>query len=102
MNELYLSKAKEILDEWEGDVLELDYKISNREIPKHDNADAKMKIELWFGLQCTLQYIEALKLKIEIYKEFIGIVRHNDYWPEWCKLVAQLKQLTAEEQEDDE
>ena len=75
MNELYLSKAKEILDEWEGDVLELDYKISNREIPEHDNADAKMKIELWFGLQSTLQYIEALK----------GYEHDTDGLSCWCR-----------------
>ena len=37
----------------------------------------------------------ALKRENKGYKEFVGIVRHNDYWPEWCKLEA----LLTEEQE---
>jgi hypothetical protein len=28
--------------------------------------------------------------QIEAYREFVGVVRKNDYWPEWCKLKALL------------
>lgn len=77
-----LDELKAILDEWEGDALELDYKIANGEIPELDNVDAKMKVALWFALQDALKQLaqpgaesEALRLKAKHTVQSVNIIR---------------------------
>ena len=95
MSEKSLSELKAILEEWEGDALDIDYKTASGEIPKLDNADAKMKTELWFALHDAIKQIEKLPKwkRLAMYGLYIYKTTRVIYHDDAKSIMDRLKEL---------